>query len=260
VSRYEARTAVVTGAAQGIGARTVLRLAAQGARVAAWDVQEHGAASTAAEVEAGGGTALGVACDVSEASSVAAALETTAAAFGPPSLVVTAAGVIVISPFLDLGPEDFRRQLAVNLTGTFLTVQACARQMVADGSGGRVVCIASVAGRGPRPDSPAYAASKAGVISLVRSAAVALAPHSITVNAVCPGVVETDMTQRIAAQRAEQEGVSAEEALDRLARRIPLGRLQRSDDVVDVVEFFLSDASRYVTGQALNACGGLEFD
>jgi NAD(P)-dependent dehydrogenase (short-subunit alcohol dehydrogenase family) len=260
MTRYEGRIAVVTGAAQGIGARTALRLAAGGARIAAWDVQEEGAAATAEEARAAGGTAVGIGCDVAEPSSVAAALARTSQLLGSPSLVVTAAGVILIAPFLELRPEDFNRQLAVNLTGTFLTVQGAAREMVARGGGGRIVCISSVAGRGPRADSAAYAASKAGVISVVRSAAVALAPHSITVNAVCPGVVETDMTRRIAAQRAEQEGISEQEALDRLARRIPLGRLQRTDDVADVVEYFLSDAAGYVTGQALNACGGLEFD
>lgn len=115
-------------------------------------------------------------------------------------------------------------------------------------------------GKGPRADSAGYAASKAGVISLVRSAAIALAPFGIRVNAVCPGVVDTAMTQRIAAARAAEKGISVDEALHAVLDRVPLGRMETADEVADVIGFLLSDAASYVTGQALNACGGLEFD
>ena len=132
--------------------------------------------------------------------------------------------------------------------------------MVASGTRGRIVAFSSVAGRGPRAEAAAYAASKAGVISVVRSASVALAREGINVNAVCPGVVESPMTYENAQGRATALGITAEEALATLVDRIPLGRMQTADDVADVVLFLCSDAASYVTGQAINACGGLEFD
>lgn len=260
VSRFVSRSAVVTGAAQGIGARVAERLALEGANVAIWDVDAKGVEQAAERLRANGREAAGIACDVSDPTQVALAMEKTIAELGVPTLAVTAAGIIRIAPFLQLRTADFARELDVNLTGTFLTVQACARAMAAEHLPGAIVCIASVAGRGPRVDSAGYAASKAGVISVVRSAALALAPQQIRVNAACPGVVDTAMTQQIAATRAKERGVSAEEALQPLIERIPLGRVQRTDDVADVALFLLSEAASYVTGQALNACGGLEFD
>jgi NAD(P)-dependent dehydrogenase (short-subunit alcohol dehydrogenase family) len=191
---------------------------------------------------------------------VAAALATTIEDVGIPTLVVTAAGIATARPFLEVEAGEFERQLSVNLTGTFLTMQACANAMVTAGLPGSMVGISSVAGRGPRPDLTAYAASKAGVISVVRSAAVALAEHAISVNAICPGVVDTDMTRVTQQQRAAELGITEAEALERLAARIPLGRIQTTDDVADVIVFLLSRQASYVTGQALNACGGLEFN
>jgi NAD(P)-dependent dehydrogenase (short-subunit alcohol dehydrogenase family) len=257
---FQGKHAVVTGAAQGIGARTATRLGEQGALVAAWDLNGAGAEATAEAIVSSGGNSIGVSCDVADHEQVLAALERSIEQFGPPTLVVTAAGIIRIARFLDVGPDDFKKELMVNLAGTFHVLQASTRAMVSAGLQGSAVCVASVAGRGPRPDAAAYAASKAGVISLVRSAAVALAGYGINVNAVCPGVVDTEMTRRIARDRARLKGISQEEALEQLVRTIPLGRLQQTDDVVDVISFLLSPSASYVTGQALNACGGLEFD
>ncbi len=260
---FAGRTAVVTGGANGIGAGVARRLAVAGANVVIWDVDGAAAQAAAARINdegAGAGNVTGTGCDVADQASVAAALNRTRTEFAVPTLVVTAAGIIRVAGFLDLDPAQWRRVLDVNLTGTFLPVQACARAMKEAGLPGAIACVSSVAGRGPRADSADYAASKAGVISLVRSAAVALAPFQITVNAACPGIVRTEMTERNAAQRAAREGGTADDALRRLAERVPLGRMQTVDDVADVVSFLLSPAAGYVTGQALNACGGLEFD
>lgn len=243
-----------------MGARVADRLARLGARVALWDFNADGAREHAASIGAAGNEAVGVACDVADPTSVRAALARTVADLGTPSLVVTCAGIARARPFLDVDADEFEHQLAVNLTGTFLTMQACANAMVTAGVAGSIVGVSSVAGRGPRPDLTAYAASKAGVISVVRSAAVALAPHAITVNAICPGVVDTEMTRHTQQQRAAELGISEQEAMQRLAGRIPLGRIQTTDDVADVIVFLLSPQASYVTGQALNACGGLEFD
>ena len=152
------------------------------------------------------------------------------------------------------------RTLAVNLKGTFLTIQAIARQMVDSSRGGSLVAISSVAGRSGRPSATDYAASKAGVISLVRSAALALAADRITVNAVCPGIVDTDMTRAIHVDRARSAGVTPVESLASLVATIPLGRIETVEDVANAVAFLLSSEGRDITGQALNVCGGLEFD
>jgi len=257
---FSGRTAVVTGAAQGMGSTVAERLSGLGVRVALWDFNAEGAESKAKALRADGYDAVAIGCDVADAESIAAATQRTVAELGTPTLAVTAAGIARARPFLEVEVGEFERQLAVNLTGTFLTLQACANAMVAAGQSGAMVGISSVAGRGPRPDLSAYAASKAAVISVVRSAAVALAPHAITVNAVCPGVVDTEMTRATQQHRAAELGITEAEALERLAGKIPLGRIQTTDDVTDVICFLLSKQASYVTGQALNACGGLEFD
>jgi NAD(P)-dependent dehydrogenase (short-subunit alcohol dehydrogenase family) len=257
---FTGRVAVITGAAQGTGSRVAERLAELGAAVALWDFNGDGARAQVEKLRANGHRAASAACDVSDSDSVAAALQTTVDGLGTPTLVVTAAGIARARPFLEVEAAEFERQLSVNLTGTFLTMQACANAMVMAKLPGSMVGISSVAGRGPRADLTAYAASKAGVISVVRSAAVALAEYAITVNAVCPGVVATDMTRETQQQRAAELGITEAEAMERLAARIPLGRIQTTDDVSDVIMFLLSQQASYVTGQALNACGGLEFN
>jgi NAD(P)-dependent dehydrogenase (short-subunit alcohol dehydrogenase family) len=123
-----------------------------------------------------------------------------------------------------------------------------------------MVAVASVAARGPRADAADYAASKAGLLSLVRSAAVALAPHGIRVNALCPGVVDTEMTRRNAQRRAEREGITPEEAREALVAHVPLGRSADPAEVATVALRLLGPDFGYVTGQAINVCGGLEFD
>jgi NAD(P)-dependent dehydrogenase (short-subunit alcohol dehydrogenase family) len=258
--RFAGRIAMVTGAGRGIGATTAARLAAEGAAVAVCDVTDEAARDVAAAIGDKGGTAQGYGCDVSDETAVNGLLEQIVGELGVPTLGVFAAGIMVVQPFLELSARSWRRTMDVNLTGTFLSVQACARAMVDAGLSGALVPLSSVAGRGPRADAADYAASKAGVISLTRSAAVALAPHGITVNAVCPGVVDSDMTLANARQRAEQEGITPEAAISRLSERIPLGRLQTTDDVADAILFLLSGEASYVTGQSLNACGGLQFD
>ncbi len=262
-SRFSGQVAVVTGAAQGIGLRVAERLAAEGASVALWDYDGERAIAAAQAIDAVGGpgqVAAGMRCDVASETEIEDALAATIASVGHPTLVVAAAGISRIAPFLDADADEFRQVLATNLTGCFLTIQRCARDMVARGAGGSIVALSSVAGRGPRAEAAAYAASKAGVISIVRSAAVALARNSINVNAVCPGIVDTPMTYQNAQARASALGIGADVALANLVDRIPLGRIETADDVADVVLFLCSGAAGYVTGQAINACGGLEFD
>lgn len=252
--------AVVTGAGTGIGAAAADTLAGAGYAVALWDIDEQAAAAQAALQVGRGRRAYASAADVADPEGVGKALEGTRDALGTPTAVVCAAGVMAVHPFLDLPATAWQRTLAVNLTGTFLVLQACARAMVEDRRTGAMVAVASVAARGPRSDAADYAASKAAVVSLVRSAAVALAAQGVRVNAVCPGVVDTEMTRRNSRQRAEREHVGEEEVTAKLLGRVPLGRMAEPREVAGVILQLLGDDFGYVTGQAVNVCGGLEFD
>jgi NAD(P)-dependent dehydrogenase (short-subunit alcohol dehydrogenase family) len=251
---------IITGAGGGIGLAVAERLAGAGQAVGLLDLDTARTEPTAARVRESGGAAWAGAVDVRDGDSIEAALDGATAALGPITGLVTAAGVIAKAPYLELTTEAWERTLGVNLTGTWLVMQRVARRMVAGGQAGAFVAISSVAGRGPRATAVDYAASKAGVISVVRSSAQALAGDGIRVNAVCPGVVDTPMTDAIHEQTSRELGITREESVARMVAAIPLGRIETTDDVAAAVEYLLSDGAGYVTGQALNVCGGLEFD
>lgn len=258
--RFQSRGAIVTGAGRGIGARIAERLATEGASVAAADLHEAGAERTVRRIREGGGTAEPFRLDVSSVGELDRMVGEVEDALGSATLGVAAAGVIRVNPLLDLPEEAWDATFSVNAKGTFFLLQSMARRMATERPPGAFVAIASIAGRGGRPLYADYAASKAAVISVVRSAALALAPFGIRVNCVCPGIVDTPMTRLIHRDRAELSGVPAEESLDEGVRTIPLGRIETPDDVAGAVLFLLSEDAGYVTGQALNVCGGMELD
>lgn len=222
-------TAVVTGGGSGIGRAVVERLRSAGDDVVVWDI-------------AGGD----IECDISDPDSVSAAIETTTAQHGSPTRLVACAGVGVTGLLLDQAPEQWRRVLNINLTGTWLTMCAAARTMIDTGTGGSIVAVSSISGTVADRDMSAYCVSKAGIDMLVRVAAVEWGCHGIRVNAVGPGVTRTPMLAKPEALPGWVEG---------LTERTALGRLGAADDVAEAIVAVL-DMS-WVTGQTIFADGGL---
>lgn len=252
---FQSKTVVVTGAANGMGARCAARLLKAGATIVAHDLDAQRLQR---------GTLDGhrfheiVAGDLREPGA-AEQLLAAANSRGGPDALIHAAGVVDNHEFLSLSTDAWRTMLEINLTAAFSLVRTLGGAMVSRGRGA-IVLFSSVAGRGGRPLAAHYAASKAGVLSLTKSAAAALAP-SVRVNAVCPGVILTRMWDEIIRQRDEQFGEGAgQEYLSQVLGRSCLGRAGELDEVADVALFLISEASSYVTGQALNVDGGLEMN
>jgi len=268
------KVALVTGAARrrGIGRATALRLAREGADVACLDIARsyadfpgHGTASAdeldevVAEIRALGRRALGLRADVSCRDEVEAAVAEAHATLGRIDLCCNVAGGaslgMGVGPLLQIGEAEWDRVLAVNLKGTWIVARACAERMVAAGCGGRIVNVSSQAGKRGFAMLGAYCAAKAGVILLTQVLALELGRHGITVNAVCPGTVDTDLINR--EHEFERLVDAAGEGFARwVAREIPLGRLETADEVAGTIAFLCSDDAAYVTGEALNVSGG----
>jgi D-sorbitol dehydrogenase (acceptor) len=241
------KVVAVTGAASGLGAACADLLAGHGATVVGLDRQPlappHGGSWETV--------------DLSDVDAIAPAFARALERHGRLDGLVNAAGVMDTRTFGEIAPADFDRIFSVNARGAFFVLQAAANAMARDG-GGSVVMFASTAGRVGRPLASHYAASKAAVLSLVQSAAVALAPDGIRVNAVSPGLVETPMLQGIRVARTEQGADSPEAVRAEWERRIPLGRLGTPAEVAEVVAFLISDAAAYVTGEDVGIHGGLQ--
>jgi meso-butanediol dehydrogenase / (S,S)-butanediol dehydrogenase / diacetyl reductase len=255
----EHRVVLITGAARGIGAAAARRLAADGARVVVADLDGPGVQKLAAELDG-----VPIQADVTRAEDVARMIDEPYRRWGRLDVLFNNAGVIRVQPLLDVTEAEWDRVLDVNLKAVFFVLQAAARRMKAQppmaGSElrGKLIQTASIAGyRGGNHLTTPYSASKAGVISLTRSAAQALAPDHITSNCVCPGAVDTAMWEQLDRELATLHGLAPREAWKRRIAGIPLGRPEKAEDVAGVVAFLAGPDSDYMTGQALKIDGGL---
>jgi len=257
------RVAVVTGGGRGIGLGISLVLARHGADVVAADVMVGNAESTVLEVKALGREAMAIAMDVTDADSVASAIDAVIEHFGRIDILVNNAGVIGAAGWEERdwhNEDDWDVTYEVNSKGMATVIDATIPHMKGAGHG-KIVNIASVAGRKPTTTSVPYAVSKAGVISLTQGYALRLAPLNINVNAICPGTLWTPMWERIATRNLTDEekarGLTPKDIFDRTTvERTPLGREQTPEDVGNAVAFLASEAARNITGQSLNIDGG----
>jgi 3-oxoacyl-[acyl-carrier protein] reductase len=251
VDRFTGRVAVVTGAAQGIGAATARRLAAEGATVAVLDLDLDRTADTVATIRATGGAADGYAVDVADAGSVTAAIDAVAGAYGRIDVLVNDAGVTRDNLVHKLGEDDWDTVLDVNLKGAYLVSRAVQQQMVPAGYG-RIVSLSSTSALGNRGQAN-YAAAKAGIQGLTATLAIELGRYGITANAVAPGYVATAMT----AATAQRVGMDPGEHQRLAAEQIPVRRVGRPDDIAAAIAFLASEEAGYVSGQTLYVNGGL---
>jgi 3-oxoacyl-[acyl-carrier protein] reductase len=244
------RVAVVTGAAQGIGAATAQRLAAAGARVAVVDLNESRCADTVAVIEQNGGKSVAVRCDVSISDDVATAMQTAADALGPISILVNNAGVLRDNLLFRMSDDDWDTVIDTHLKGTFLCTRAAQKYMVDEGWG-RIVNVSSVAALGNRGQTN-YSAAKAGIQGMTKTHAIELGRFNITVNSVAPGFVETDMIR----QTAERQGVDFEKYKEAAIARNPMGRVAQPIDIANAITLLCSEEASFVNGQVIYVAGG----
>lgn len=245
-----ARTAIVTGAARGIGAATAKRLASDGLQVAVFDLREEDTKNTVEAITSAGGTAIGIGADVSDQQQVDDAVKQTAEKLGPPTVLVNNAGIILDNLLFKMPLTDFQKVLAVHLEGNFLMTKACQAYMVEE-KFGRIISLSSTSALGNRGQSN-YAAAKAGVQGLTKTYAIELGKFGVTANAIAPGFIQTDMTRAT----AERVGMDFDDFVEQAVSTIPVGRGGVPEDIANAASFFASENSGFVSGQVLYVAGG----
>jgi len=245
--RLEGKVAIVTGAARGIGRAIAIRFALEGARVAIIDLRDAEGRGVVRLIEATGGQACFLRADVSDSAQVQAAVRAVLDRWGTIDILVNDAGICPFESFLEMPEALWEQVLDVNLKGYFLVSQAVARVMVERGIRGRIIAVSSISAEFGGSSQAHYCASKAGINLLVKSMAISLGPHGITVNAVLPGTVETAINREALADPA---------ARDYWSKRAPLGRLGQPEDIAGPVLFFATDDSAWCTGALLVVDGG----
>jgi len=251
MQRFKDKTVIVTGAGGGIGGATSRRFAAEGAKVAVYDMNLAAAQKIATEIRAAGGQAAAFQCDITDRAQVDAAVAATQAQLGPVAVLVNNAGWDIFKPFVKTVPAEWDKLIAINLTGALHMLHAVLPGMV-ERKYGRVVNVASDAARGGSSGEAVYSACKGGLVALSKTLAREHARHGITVNAVCPGPTDTALLAGVA------EGArDPAKLIEAFKSAIPLGRLGQGDDLASAIAFMGSDDASFVTGQVLSVSGGL---
>ena len=270
--RLNGKVAIVTGSGHGIGKAVALRLAHEGADIIVADIDIKSAEQTAQEILAVDRRAVAHSIDMADISQIRPMVERVVNDFGRIDILVNVAGVALTKPFMDITEDEWDRVLDVNLKGTFFCIQTVAAQMIeqvpekvrkagqAEKSYGKIVNFSSISGRRGRELQVAYAASKAAIISVTQSAALAFRDYNINVNAVAPSVVPTPMWEQIDKDYSRILGMETGQSMKEFIERIPLKRAGSPEDIAAAVAFLCSSDSDYITGQTLNVDGGFEMN
>lgn len=251
--RLAGKTALITGAARGIGRAFAEAYVREGARVAVADIDVHRANETASGL---GESAFAVGLDVTDADSIDEAVQTTLTQFGQIDILINNAAVFSAAPITEITRGDFTRVFDINVAGTLFTMQAVARHMIEQGIKGRIINMASQAGRRGEPLVAVYCASKAAVISVTQSAGLNLIQHGINVNAISPGVVDGEHWDGVDAFFAKYEGKAPGQKKAEVGAGVPYGRMGRAEDLTGMAVFLASDEADYIVGQTYNVDGG----
>lgn len=253
MKRLEGKTALITGAARGIGLAFARAYAAEGARVAIADIDMPRARAAAAEI---GPSAVAVELNVADQASIERGVAAAVAALGQIDILINNAAVFTAAPIVEITRADFDRAFGINVAGTLFTLQAVARHMIDQGIQGRIINMASQAGRRGESLVGVYCATKAAVISLTQSAGLNLIPHGINVNAIAPGVVDGEHWDGVDAFFAKYEGKAPGQKKREVGEAVPFGRMGTAEDLTGMAIFLASAESEYVVAQTYNVDGG----
>ena len=250
MGRLDGRVAIVTGAGRGIGAAEAVKMAQEGANVAVLDLSAEAGQDTVEAVQKAGAEGIAVACDVSSAKQVGAAFQEVANRFGRIDILVNNAGLLRDNLLFKMTDDDWDKVLDVHLKGSFLCTQAVQKYMV-EQEYGRIIMTSSIVALGNKGQVN-YSAAKAGLQAMARTLSLELGRFNVTVNAVAPGWIETEMTK----EAAERVGITMEDMKERFAKNIPLKRFGKPEDVANVVAFLCSDEASYISGETIYVAGG----
>ena len=253
MTRLAGKTALITGAARGIGLAFARAYVREGARVALGDIDIERARAAAAEI---GEAAIAVEMDVTDQASIDAAVAASVDAFGQIDILINNAALFTAAPIAEITREDYARVFDINVSGTLFTLQAVARHMIDRGIKGTIINMASQAGRRGEPLVAVYCATKAAVSSLTQSAGLNLIDHGIRVNAIAPGVVDGEHWDGVDAFFAKHEGKAPGQKKAEVAASVPFGRMGRAEDLTGMAVFLASDEAAYIVAQTYNVDGG----
>ena len=259
MGQIDGAVALVTGAGQGIGRGIALRLAHDGADVAVLDVNAEKAEQVADELRASGVKSVAITADVRNRDQVAEAVQQVTAELGGLNIMVNNAGIVQVKPIIEVTPEDLEQIVSVNLAGVLWGIQAAAKTFLDNGTKGTIINASSIAGHDGFALLSLYSATKFAVRALTQAAARELAPHGITVNAYCPGVVDTDMWVTVDDLFAKETGAAPGDTFKQYVGGIALGRAETPDDVASFVSYLAGPDARYMTGQSVLIDGGMVF-